>query len=419
MESPLHLLVLAGGESSRTGGAGPKSLLGLCGKPLLEHVIEASSPISFESQSLVVGAKHGDEIAAWLTTSGKEGWNTVVQPKALGTGDAVRCALDILPDEGRLLILYGDMPLLTAETLGFVAEQKSNVLLTAVVDDPTGYGRIIRDEEGSMTGIVEQADTDEISQGVPEVNAGVYLLSIQDLRKAIASLTNENAQGEFYLTDAATAVLDESDGVTVVLEDGDDEVRGVNTMAELARASRIAADRNLLFHMEKGVIFEDPGSTFIECGVDIGAGTRVLPFTVIRTGVELGCDCVVGPFAHLRPGTRLDDAAEVGNFVESKNALLGAGAKAKHLSYLGDCVVGSGANIGCGTITANFDGKEKHQTVIGDRASIGSGTVLVAPVKVGAKARTGAGAIVTRGCDVPDGETVVGVPAKPISPSQS
>ena len=415
-ESPLHLLVLAGGESTRIGGAGPKSLLGLCGRPLLGHVLEAASSIALESRSLVVGAKHGDEIRAWMTENAEDGWEIVLQPEALGTGDAVRCALEVLPEEGRVLILYGDMPLLTSETLGFVVEQETSAMLTAVVDDPTDYGRIMRDAEGSMTGIVEETDTDDESRPIPEVNVGVYLLDLALLRKAISNLTAQNSQGEFYLTDAAVAVLEECEGLTVVLEDGDEEVRGVNTMTELVRASRIAADRNLLHHMEECVVFEDPGSTFIECGVEIGQGTRILPFTVIRQGVRIGADCMVGPFAHLRAGTFLEDGAEVGNFVESKNATLGEGAKAKHLSYLGDCVVGSKANIGCGTITANYDGKEKHQTVIGDRAFIGSGTVLVAPVKVGAGARTGAGAIVIRGRDVPDGATVVGVPAKPIPP---
>ena len=415
-ESPLPLLVLAGGESTRTGGAGPKSLLGLCGRPLLGHVLEAASSISLESRSLVVGARHGDEIRVWMTENAEDDWEIVLQPEALGTGDAVRCALEVLPGEGQVLILYGDMPLLTSETLGFVVEQETSAMLTAVVDDPTDYGRIMRDAEGSMTGIVEETDTDDESRPIPEVNVGVYLLDLALLRKAISNLTAQNSQGEFYLTDAAVAVLEECEGLTVVLEDGDEEVRGVNTMTELVRASRIAADRNLLHHMEECVVFEDPGSTFIECGVEIGQGTRILPFTVIRQGVRIGADCMVGPFAHLRAGTFLEDGAEVGNFVESKNATLGEGAKAKHLSYLGDCVVGSKANTGCGTITANYDGKEKHQTVIGDRAFIGSGTVLVAPVKVGAGARTGAGAIVIRGRDVPDGATVVGVPAKPIPP---
>ncbi len=411
--SELHLLVLAGGESTRIRTGGPKALLDLLGRPLLHHVLRAAESVEAASRLLVLGTTHREPIEAWLRVSEHRDWRVVIQEQARGTGDAVRCALEALPARGRVLILCGDTPLLRAETLRYLAEERSGALLTALVRDPSGYGRILRDEDGGLLDIVEQADCDPEQDAINEINAGVYLLDLAELRRAVAGLRTDNAQGELYLTDAALRVLGATQGATLTL-DSEEEILGVNTLVDLSAVTVQMRLRILEEHMLAGVQVDDPGSTWIECGVEIGAGTRILPGSILRAGVRVGRGCRIGPFAHLRPGTVLADGAEIGNFVETKNAELGEGAKAKHLTYLGDARIGAGANIGCGTITANYDGRKKHRTEVGERAFVGSGTILVAPVRVGGGATTGAGAVVPAHHDVAPGQTVVGVPARPI-----
>lgn len=419
--SDLHVVVLAGGESTRIRTGGPKALLDLCGMPLLEHVLQAASGepdgllARAASRTLVIGPRHRAPIETWLAKSPHADWRLALQPQARGTGDAVRCALDGLPAAGRALILCGDTPLLRPETLEALLAE-GDAMLTAMVPDPTGYGRILRDDDGSLSGIVEERDADDEQRQIQEVNAGVYALPMAPLRRALAGLGADNAQGELYLTDAALAVLHAGGGVAVSLQEDWEQILGVNDLADFAAVQAIARERSLLTHMLAGVIVDDPSTTWIEAGVEIAPGARIMPFSVLRRGVRVGAGCTVGPFAHLRPGTVLEPGAEIGNFVETKNAHVGPGAKAKHLSYLGDVEVGEKANVGCGTITANWDGKAKHRTVIGARAFIGSGSVLVAPVRIGAGATTAAGAVVLKGRDVPDGATVAGVPARPLGP---
>ena len=264
---------------------------------------------------------------------------------------------------------------------------------------------------GGLERIVEERDASPAERAIQEVNVGVYAWSLESLREQLKALAPDNAQGEYYLTDVAAGLVRAGLAVTPVELAEASEARGVNTLAELAEARSSVQLRILEQHLAAGVAFEDPATAYVDHGVEIGEGTRILPCTVLRRGVRVGADCEVGPFTHLREGTVLADGAQVGNFTETKNARLGPLTKAKHLSYLGDVTVGERTNIGAGTIVANYDGRAKHPTTIGDRAFVGSGSILVAPAQVGDDALTGAGAVVTRR-QVPDGEVWVGVPAK-------
>jgi bifunctional UDP-N-acetylglucosamine pyrophosphorylase/glucosamine-1-phosphate N-acetyltransferase len=273
-------------------------------------------------------------------------------------------------------------------------------------------GRVLRDDSGKLLGVREAKDCDEDQLWIEEFNVGTYCFDGERLPAVLAKLSSDNAQGELYLTDTVAELLADDELVETLTLVDTDEALGVNTLEELALARQVIQERILVAHLENGVIIEDPGTTFIDHGVAIGAGTRILPCTVIRSGVVIGADCEVGPFSHLRVGTYMEEGAEVGNFVEVKKSFIGSHTKAKHLTYLGDTTIGQRSNIGAGTITANYDGKAKHPTVIGDGAFVGSGTVLVAPAKMGDGATTGAGAIVTRNTQIPPGDVYVGVPAK-------
>ncbi|MBT3339396.1 MAG: NTP transferase domain-containing protein [Planctomycetes bacterium] len=413
--SSLHLLVLAAGNSTRLRTGHPKALLDLCGRPLLSYILSHAEPLQVASKTVVLGGNHIQAITSWLQGSEYSDWSIALQENPRGTGHAVQCALEQLPDEGRVLILCGDTPLLRPETLQELVKH-GDALMTARVADPSGYGRIQRDDDGNLTAIIEDADTDEETRLINEMNAGVYVLDLAALRAAVAKLDSDNAQGELYLTDAALEVLTERGGATLCLEDGEEEIAGVNTLVDFSEVVAVMRWQILEAHLLAGVIIDDPSSTWVEHDVSIGPGTRIRPGSVLHAGVRVGKDCELGPYVRLRAGAVIEDGALAGNFVEMKNSTLGAGAKAKHLTYLGNTTVEEFANVGCGTITANYDGKKKHPTVIGSRASIGSGTILVAPVKIGAGATTAAGSVVTAGKDVPAGTVVAGIPAKPFSP---
>ena len=317
-----------------------------------------------------------------------------------------------------MVVLYGDMPLLSRASLVELCAARARggaraAAMTAIPERARGFGRIRR-ENGRFRGVVEERDASPDELGIPEVNVGVYAFARADLERLLPRLSADNAQGELYLTDVLAMILEDGgDVATVTLED-EREAIGINTLEHLSEARRALQERILLAHLAAGVFIEDPATTYVDHGVEIGPGTRILPCTVIRSGVRIGRDCEVGPFTHLRVGTRLEDGAEVGNFTEAKQALVGRGTKAKHLTYLGDVEIGAGANIGAGTIVANYDGQHKHRTTVGDRAFVGSGSVLIAPCRVGDGALTGGGAVVTRNTEIPPGEAWVGVPARPL-----
>lgn len=413
MSQPLAVIVLAAGLGKRTKVGIPKVLLPLCGRTLIGSVLDTVAELT--PDRTVVVLHHGKQEVE-KAIADRKGLTIVDQGEPRGTGHAVQVAMAALSGfTGDVVVVYGDCPLITADTLRALREARGDArvsVLTAFPDDPTGLGRILRGRNDELVAIREHRDCSADELEIDEINAGFYCFDGRYLGKALATLRDDNAQKELYLTDTIAAFKkDRAEVATFTVEDAN-EIQGVNALHDLAIARAMMQERIHLRHLANGVILEDPSSTFIDWNVQIGRNTRILPCTVIRSGCIVGENCEVGPFAHLRQDTVLEDGAEVGNFVEIKKGRLGAGSKAKHLAYLGDTTVGKKANIGAGTITANYDGKAKHATTIEDGAFVGSGTVIVAPSRIGKNASTGAGAIVTRGSDVPAGEVWVGIPAK-------
>ena len=417
MPEPETVVILAAGQGTRMKLGSPKVMAPLCGRPMIAWVVDQA--LALDPKRVIVVVGHGGDEVRDAVTGIDPRVTCVVQGEQLGTGHAVQMCLPELGDEpGTVVLLYGDMPLLTAESLTRLCEAQAATgggmaMLTSEPEDPRGFGRILRNAQG-VEAIVEEKDATDEQRAIREVNLGVYAFHGPDLVRLLPKLSNDNAQGEYYVTDLVGMLVEESAKVDAVVLDDEVEAIGVNTIAHLSEARTELQARILGEHMANGVLIEDPATTYIDHGVCIGAGTRVLPCTVIRTGVVIGSGCEVGPFSHLRVETVLEDGAEVGNFTEAKKSRLGAGSKAKHLAYLGDAEIGQGANIGAGTIFANYDGEAKHACTVGDGSFVGSGSILVAPVTVGAGATTGAGAVVTRGAKVPAGEVWVGVPARPI-----
>ncbi len=346
------------------------------------------------------------------------GAKPVIQDPPLGTGHAVRVAVDALANSiGDVLVLYGDGPLFTAESLErLLATHRSTgaaqTLLTANLENPFGLGRIVRNAGGGVARIVEEIDADPATKAICEINTGILALRLEAARAFLPRLSNANKKGEYYLTDLVALLCAAGERVEAVAVGDPREATTFNSIEELASVRTEMRRRIHSMHMANGVDIVDPATTYIDVDVTIGAGTRILPMSYIGHDVEIGKDCVIGPMAHLREKTRLEDGVEIGNFVEVKKSQIGAKSKAKHLSYLGDAVVGRGANIGCGTITANYDGKKKHETRIGDGAFVGSGTVLCAPAEMRAHAMTGAGAVVRPKSVIDESEVWVGVPAR-------
>ena len=414
-DRPLACIVMAGGKGTRMRSALPKVLHPIWGRPLLGWVIAAVREAGAERVVVVVPPDAADAVAAVAGDA-----ETVIQHDQLGTGDAVRCAMPPLEGfTGDVLIVSGDTPLLTAELLGglvdaHVAEGAAATAATFQIDQPGSYGRVIRDAAGIR--IVEAKDATPAELEVDEVNAGLYVFDADALRPALAGLTNDNAQGEYYLPDVVPAIAAAGGRASASLVDDASLLLGVNTRVELAEAAQIIRDRIIEQHLLAGAGIVDPATTYIDADVELEADCVVHPYTILRgrtrlaAGAEAGphsvltdsvleSDAQAGPFAHLRAGTHLHAGARVGAFAETKNTELGARSKIPHLSYIGDATVGEDTTIGAGNITANYDGVNKHRTTIGDRVRTGSDCVFVAPVEVGDDATTGAGSIITE--DVP------------------
>jgi bifunctional UDP-N-acetylglucosamine pyrophosphorylase/glucosamine-1-phosphate N-acetyltransferase len=412
-------IILAAGHGKRMKSERAKVLHEVCGRPMIRYVVDAARGAGARTIVVVVG--YGSEqVRACLEKDPDVLFAT--QERQLGTGDAVRVCRRVLEGyRGPALVLVGDEPLIRPEPLAdLLALQQSDgaacLLGTAVLPDPTGFGRILRDSAGRFLRIVEERDCNPEEKAIREVNPSCYVFDLPGLWDALDRLDTQNVQGEYYLTDAPALLHTLGRKVVALNALEPDDILGVNTRQHLAQAHAIMQSRIQDRWMSEGVSIIDPRNTYIDGRARIGVDSTILPFTVITGAVNIGRNCRVGPFAHLRDGTMLADGAEVGAFVEVNRSHLETGVCARHLAYLGDAHVGTGVNIGAGAMTANFDGRNKSRTTIGAHAMIGSGAVLVAPVTIGPGAIVGANAVVSRNHDVPEGQTVAGVPARPLRP---
>lgn len=411
---------------------------------MIEHVLDALARAGVDRPVVVTG--HGGDLVEERVASRA---STIRQEPQRGTADAVRVGLQCVnADVAQLVVTMGDAPLLTPELFGRLADAQAGgakiALLTTMLDDATGYGRMVRDAEGRPSRIVEEKELAGTERGLREINVGTYCFDAQWLRDNVG-LLQASPSGELYLTDLVAAAVAQQQPVTTVAVDRPELAMGINDRVQLAEAEATLRRRILEEHMRAGVTIVDPASTFIDADVEIGQDARIEPWTVLEGRTVIGQDavigpashlsdsqigprtqvlrsvveessvaedCQIGPFAHLRPGSEIGARCRIGNYAEVKKSRIGADTQQHHFSYLGDADVGEGVNIGAGTVTANYDGVHKNRTIIGDGAFLGVDTMLRAPVTIGRGAKTGAGSVVTK--DVPDGKTVVGIPARPI-----
>lgn len=406
-------VVLAAGLGTRMKSETPKVLHKIGSKSILERVIFNLNSAGISDIIVVVGHRAGEVEAAF---KGKVSF--VRQKELLGSGDALKTACSRLKKNiENILVTCGDSPLITSETYKglierHIKEKASCTLLTATMSEPSFYGRIIRDKKGVVQAIVEEKDLSQKEKKINEINVGSYCFKGPDIDQFISEIKINEKKKEFYLTDIVDILVKNKKRI-VSERCAEEEALGINSRKDLAISNKIVNKKSIEQFMDSGVTIVSPDTTFIDETAKIGADTIIFPSTIIEEDVVIGKKCKIGPFARLRSGTRIDDEAEIGNFVELCRTRVGSKTKVKHHTYLGDAVVGESVNIGAGTITANYDGKKKNQTVIGNDAFIGVGAVLIAPVKIGAGAKVGAGSVVTKNKNVPAGGIVVGVPARP------
>ena len=432
--SKLLTVILAAGKGTRMKSRLPKVLHKIGGKPMVEQVLCAANAAGSERNVVIIGFG-AEKVKEHLAGRAQ----FAMQEEQLGTGHAVMQARDILADwDGTVLVVCGDTPLLTPELLKNLckeheAQGAKATVLSAIMADPTGYGRVIRDEEGVVVKIVEQKDASEEEKLVDEVNTAIYCFDAKALLGTLDSLTCNNAQGEYYLTDVIGILRDRGERVWAVVADDASEVQGINSRVQLAQAQQVMKERKNRQLMEAGVTIIDPASTFVDTDVEIGMDTVLYPYTWLSGKTKIGENSVigpnvmvedsvigndvqmkfvyahectvkdgvtVGPYVHLRPDTVIENHVKIGNFIEVKNSTVGEGSKLPHLSYIGDTDMGARVNIGCGTIMVNYDGQHKHRTTIEDDAFIGCNSNLVAPVTIGRGAFVAAGSTITK--DVPD-----------------
>ncbi|HCH27568.1 MULTISPECIES: bifunctional UDP-N-acetylglucosamine diphosphorylase/glucosamine-1-phosphate N-acetyltransferase GlmU [Psychrobacter] len=435
MTSPLSVIILAAGKGTRMQSAKPKVLQTLAGKSLLAHVLDTCHQLTAD-ETIIVHGFGGEQVKAEITTQYAQSALTwVAQTEQLGTGHAVKVTLSDLPKDGQSLILYGDVPLVSCQTLTALKSANTDgmSMLTLTVDNPFGLGRIKRDNNGNIEAIVEQKDASADEQAIKEINSGIYCVDNALLHKYLPKLSNDNAQQEYYLTDIVKMAVADGIAIAAIEPEHTFEIEGVNNRQQLASLERTWQGKLVADLQEAGVQFADPSrvdirgtlsagqDVFVDVGVvfegdctlgdnvyieagcviknaHIGNACHIKPYCVIDHA-KIGAGVDVGPFAHLRPESVLADQSKVGNFVEIKKSTIGQGSKVNHLSYVGDSTVGTGVNIGAGVITCNYDGANKSQTIIEDNAFIGSNASLVAPVTIGDTATVAAGSVITKDVD--------------------
>ena len=432
-------LILAAGQGKRIKSNLPKVLHKVCGKEMVKHVIDTVKKAEIQDINLIIGK--GAELVEEKTKD--TGVTYSLQAEQLGTGHAVKCAKKFLENKsGVVAVFTGDTPLIKQSTVESLINDHINnknaaTILTAMVDDPTGYGRIVRDESGKVLKIVEHKDCNEEELKIKEMNSAIYCFAIEFLVKSVDKLNNNNKQGEYYLTDVIGILKDEGYSIGAVVTDIEETI-GVNSRVQLAEAEEILRNRINTIHMENGVTLIDPKTTYIGADVEIGKDTIIYPNNILEGNTVIGENCLlyqnsrikdsvignevdiqssvildskigdnttVGPFAYIRPDSIIGKSTRIGDFVEIKKATIGDGTKVSHLTYIGDAEVGSGCNFGCGTVVVNYDGKEKHKTIIGDHSFIGCNTNLVSPVKVGDNTYIAAGSTIT--AEVKEGDLAV------------
>lgn len=430
----LTSVILAAGMGTRMKSKMPKVLHKVCGKPLSKWVIDASEAAGADKVCAVVGHK-----AETVKEVLGDVCEFALQAEQKGTGHAVMQAIDVIKNsKGEVVILNGDTPLITAETINKAIEYHKNngnqaTVITAILDDATGYGRIVRDNDGSVLKIVEQKDASEEEKKINEVNSGMYVFDAQSLVYALDKITPNNAQGEYYLTDTLEILLSAGKKIGGYAISDNDEIRGINDRVQLNEAEKIMQKRINEYHMRNGVTMRNPESVYIEDGVEIGNDTEICQNVTIKSGTKIGSDCVigsgsmldravihdgvdvlssvilesevdegthVGPFAYIRPNCHVGKEVKVGDFVELKNSNIDDGTKISHLTYIGDSDVGKRVNFGCGTVTCNYDGKKKYRTTIGDDCFVGCNTNFVSPINVGDGVYIAAGSTITE--DIPE-----------------
>lgn len=402
MKKNINAIILAAGKGTRMKSETSKVLHKIFDKTLLGYVLDAVDKTDLVEKSFVIVGHQAEAVTSFV----QENYNnasTVLQTPQLGTGHAVSMVCPQLEDfNGEIIILCGDTPLITEETLKkFIESHRNNnsdlTVMSAIFEDPTNYGRIVK-QQGKLIGIVEEKDATAEQKAINEVNAGIYCLNWGKIKPAFSQLTSNNAQGEYYLTDIISWGVAQGLNVNAYTLEDNEEIFGINSKVHLAEATAMLNKKTVLRHMEQGVTIVDPSSTWISVDTEIGTDTIIYPSTYITGKNKIGNNCSVGPFAHLRGDVELADGVKIGNFVEVKKSKIDSKSSAGHLTYIGDAQIGCGVNIGAGTITANYNHftKTKNKTVIKDGASIGSNSVLVAPVEIGGKSNVGAGSVITK-----------------------
>ena len=400
-DNNIMAIVMAAGKGTRMKSKKSKLVQKIYGKEIVKRAVENAEKAGVKDIVAVVGYQK-EEVMAALGDSVKYAF----QEEMLGTGHAVMQAKEYLKGKkGKVLVLNGDVPLLRPETLNKLIEKSIEnkeyaTLLTAIYDNPTGYGRIIRDEGGNIEAIIEEKDTKASQRKIKEINAGIYCFDIEELLSALEKIKPNNAQGEYYITDVIQLMNEKGLKTGAVIVEDNTEILGINDRIQLEMLTKVLQMRINTEHMKNGVTIEDVNNTYIYDDVKIGMDTVIHPNTIIKSGVEIGEDCELGPNSYIREGCKLANKVKVGSFVEIKKAIIGEGTKVPHLSYMGDCEIGERCNIGCGTITCNYDGLHKSKTIIGNHSFIGSNVNLVAPVTLGDETFVAAGSTITD--DVPE-----------------